>query len=376
VSALGDAAPAPELLAAAESAGLRYATAGLPGIERRRAGKAFRYLDARGRAVREPATLERIRKLAIPPAWTRVWIAPRPDLHLQATGYDARGRKQYRYHAEWRAARDATKFERLPQFARALPAIRRRVRADLRLPGMPRPKVLAAVVRLLETTCIRVGNEEYARDNDSFGLTTLRDRHVRPERGGVRLRFRGKSGVQHESEVTDTRLARIIRACQELPGEDLFQYLDDDGMVRDVRSEDVNAYIREISRGEFTAKDFRTWLGTVEALHVLVQQAPDPEEADAEGKAGRRRSIVAAIDEVAERLGNTRAVCRKFYIHPLLLEARLNGVLGARLRRIKPRSTRGLRAEERQLVALLADLTRHPPSVEEGLRLTLAQARP
>jgi DNA topoisomerase-1 len=310
-----------ELVAAAKSAGLRYAGGHLAGIERRRAGAGFRYVDPAGRAVRDRATLERIRALAIPPAWTRVWIAPRPDLHLQATGFDARGRKQYRYHARWREVRDSTKFDRLPDFARVLPALRRRVRADLRRPGLPREKVLAAVVRLLETTRIRVGNEEYRRDNKSFGLTTLQDRHASAARGGVHLRFRGKSGVLHESDVTDARVARIVRRCQELPGEDLFQFLDDRGEVHDLRSEDVNDYLRAATSGDFTAKDFRTWMGTVEGLQALIRQAPDPEESEGEGITGRQRSIVAAIDEVAEHLGNTRAVCRKYYVHPLLIEA-------------------------------------------------------
>ena len=279
--------------AAAAAAGLRYVTDARPGITRKRAGRAFSYRDPQGRPIRDRRALARLRALAIPPAWTDVWICPDPRGHLQATGRDARGRKQYRYHREWRAIRDAHKFDRILIFARALPQIRARVDADLRRRGLPRERVLATVVRLLETTLIRVGNAEYARDNRSFGLTTLRRRHVEVDGSTIAFEFRGKSGKLHKVTTRDRRLARIVLACHELPGQELFQYLDEQGVRRDVDSADVNAYLQEISGEPFTAKDFRTWAGTVLASLALSEfEAFDSE-------AAAKRNITRAIEQVA-----------------------------------------------------------------------------
>jgi len=301
----------------AKAAGLRYVSAAGPGIARQRAGTGFRYLRPDGRAVRDAETLARIRKLAIPPAWEDVWICMRDDGHLQATGRDARARKQYRYHARWREVRDETKYGRMLAFAKALPRIRRRVTQDLALPGLPRDKVLAAVVRLLETTRIRVGNEEYARDNDSFGLTTLRTRQVRVSGSTMSFRFRGKSGVHHSVAHSDRKLATIVRRMRDLPGYELFQYVDEGGETRAVDAADVNDYLQAVAGDEFTSKDFRTWAGTVlaaEALHAL--EAPP-------GK----QKVVQAIETVARQLGNTKAVCRKCYIHPAVIDSYLDGTL-------------------------------------------------
>ena len=305
----------------ARAAGLRYVSDESPGISRRRSGRAFRYLHPDGRAVRDRDTLARIRALAVPPAWTEVWICARDDGHVQATGRDARRRKQYRYHRRWHEVRDETKYGRMIAFAEALARIRRRVARDLSLPGLPRAKVLATVVRLLETTRIRVGNEEYARENDSFGLTTLRGRQVRVRGSKLNFRFRGKSGVQHDIELSDPRLAAIVRHMQDLPGEELFQYVDDHGETRGIESADVNGYLRDIAGEDFTSKDFRTWGGTVLAARAL--RALPPCESAAQGK----RNVAQAIETVARELGNTRAVCRKCYIHPAILESYLEGSL-------------------------------------------------
>ncbi|HYD56202.1 MAG TPA: DNA topoisomerase IB [Burkholderiales bacterium] len=305
----------------ARDAGLRYVTDAQRGIARRRSGRAFRYVAADGSAVRDAGTLARIRSLAIPPAWRAVWICASADGHIQATGRDARGRKQYRYHRRWREARDETKYDRVGAFVKALPRIRRRVRADLARPGLPREKILAAIVRLLETTFMRVGNEAYARENDSFGLTTLRERQVRISGDRLRFQFRGKSGVQHRIEVSDPSLARIVRRMQDLPGEELFQYVDEDGKQRLVESTDVNAYIRAAAGSDFTSKDFRTWAGTVLALRALIVGAPSENAAQA------KRNIVEAVDRVSKQLGNTTAVCRKCYIHPAVLESYESGRL-------------------------------------------------
>lgn len=267
-----------------------------------------------GSRVGDPHTLARIRALVIPPAWRRVWICERPDGHIQASGWDARGRKQYRYHAEWRRVRDESKYERLAAFGRRLPSIRRRIAADLARDGMPREKVVATLIRLLEATLMRVGNEEYARTNGSYGLTTLRDRHVTVSGADVRFRFRGKSGVMHEVSVADRRVARIVRRCQELPGQVLFSWMDADGVVRDVGSSDVNEYLRAVVGAEFSAKDFRTWAGTVLAARALAVPVPASPRA-------RRAAVVAAVKAVAARLGNTAAVCRRCYVHPAVLEA-------------------------------------------------------
>ncbi len=302
-------------MADARSAGLRWVTDSTPGIRRFRCGTGFRYVRADGRPLGDRHTLARIRALAIPPAWIRVWICERADGHIQATGYDARQRKQYRYHAEWRQARDENKYDRLKDFAQRLPVLRARVGRDLKRAELDRQKVLATIVRLLETTSVRVGNQEYTRTNGSFGLTTLRDRHCTMRPGGFRLRFRGKGGRVHEVDVADRRLARIVRSCQELPGQELFQYLDADGTVRGVTSEDVNAYLREVTGGDFTAKDFRTWAGTILAARYLSTRPAPPDRTDA------RRAIVETVAAVARQLRNTPAVCRRCYIHPIVLEA-------------------------------------------------------
>ena len=302
----------------AESAGLHYVADDRPGITRRRAGKGWSYRTPSGALVRDPKTLARIKALAIPPAWTEVWISSDPRGHIQATGRDARGRKQYRYHADFRSLRDEVKFRHLLRFARALPKIRAAVDADLGRRGLPREKVLATVVRLLEMTFIRVGNDDYARQNESFGLTTLRQRHVSVEGSELRFRFKGKSGKEWNVGVRDRRLARIVRRCQELPGQELFQYLDDDGTLRDVASADVNAYLREITGEDVTAKDFRTWAGTVLAAMAL-------REFDAFDSAAKaKKNLRAAIERVAARLGNTPTICRKCYVHPEIVDAYLD----------------------------------------------------
>jgi DNA topoisomerase-1 len=318
-----DARPDPR--ATAREAGLRYASDARPGITRRRAGRGFSYRGADGSLIRDREVLGRIRSLAIPPAWSDVWICPWPNGHIQATGRDARGRKQHRYHPRWHERRDDSKFARMIAFAEALPGIRQRTEEHLALRGLPREKVLAACVRLLELTLIRVGNDEYARLNRSFGLTTLRDRHARIEGSAVRFRFRGKSGKEHEVGLRDRRLARVVRRCQELPGQELFQYVDDDGAVRDVASDDVNAYLREISGGDFTAKDFRTWAGTVLAYRALKALQPATDER------GARKNVVEAIRQIAGRLGNTAAVCRRSYVHPAVLDAYFEGTIAGAL---------------------------------------------
>jgi DNA topoisomerase-1 len=323
----GPAANAPaEPAEAAREAGLRYVHDDGPGIRRRRCGKGFRYTGPGGEAVRDPEVLRRIASLAIPPAWAGVWVCPSARGHLQATGFDARGRKQYRYHPRWRAARDAAKYDRTIAFGRALPRIRARVTADLAQTGLSKERVLATVVRLLETTLIRVGNEEYARENKSFGLTTLRNRHVKVEGGTIRFSFRGKSGVRHDVRVSDRRLARIVARCQDLPGQELFQYQDEEGRLHPVGSAEVNAYLHEIAGEEFTAKDFRTWAGTVLAARALEEFATFDSEAQA------RKNVVAAVESVAKRLGNTTAVCRRCYVHPAVLHAYIDGSLLQTLR--------------------------------------------
>ena len=310
-----------DLRAAAEEAGLVYVDDSRPGLTRKRSGTGFRYLDAKGAPIRDPKVLARIRSLAVPPAYTDVWICPRSNGHIQATGRDAKGRKQYRYHPDFRQAREANKFSRIMAFANALPDIRRRVDADMKRPGLSREKVLATVVHLLETTLIRVGNDDYARTNKSYGLTTLRDPHVRIEGAALSFRFKGKSGKTWDVSLKDRRVARIVKACQDLPGQELFQYLDADGTQRDVTSSDVNAYLREITGEDFTAKDFRTWAGTVLAALALREF----ESFDSE--AGAKRNLRAAIESVASRLGNTPTICRKCYIHPQVLDCYLEGGL-------------------------------------------------
>jgi DNA topoisomerase I len=298
--------------AVARDAGLRYVDDRIPGIRRVRRGRSFAYVHADGRPVRDEAELQRIRALAIPPAYRDVWISPLANGHMQATGRDARGRKQYRYHKRWRDVRDEAKYQRLVAFGRALPKIRAAVAADLGAAGLTRKKVLAAVVALLDATGVRVGNEEYARANGSFGLTTLRTRHVQLKGSEVRLSFRGKTGRRQLIKLDDARLARIIKRCRDLPGEELFTYFDDDGVVASVSSDDVNAYIRDVAGDDFSAKDFRTWIGTVECIAALGETA--------EHAAQAKGNVTAALERVAARLGNTPAVCRKAYVHPAVIE--------------------------------------------------------
>src|SRR5258706_2580698 len=305
----------------ARAAGLRHVTDTQPGIRRRAGGTGFRYADAQGRAVRDAETLARIRSLAIPPAWTDVWICAEERGHLQASGRDARGRKQHRYHPRWREVRDETKSDRMTAFAAALATIRRRTKLDLARSGLPREKVLAAVVQLLEKTLIRVGNEEYARANGSFGLTTLHNRHVNVRGARLTFRFRGKSGRDHDVGLEDPRLAAVVRRCRDLPGQELFGYVDEAGEIHPIGSADVNDYLREVTGQDFTAKDFRTWAGTVLALRALQQHQKF--DSVAEGK----RNVAAAIESVAQTLGNTKAVCRKSYVHPALVDAYLDGDL-------------------------------------------------
>jgi len=302
----------------AEEAGLRYVGDDRPGYSRKANGNDFEYFDTEGKRIRGEQRLLRIKRLAIPPAWTHVWICPLSNGHLQASGRDARRRKQYRYHERWREIRDENKFARLADFAKALPKIRRRIARDMRLPGLPREKVLATVVRLLERTFIRVGNEEYARENKSFGLTTIKNRHVKVKGAHLRFRFRGKSGRRHEVDVTDRRIAKIVSKCQDLPGQDLFQYVEQDGQVRDVTSQNVNDYLREITGADFTAKDFRTWAGTLLAAMALNMQ--EKFETNKQAKA----NVKTAICAVAELLGNTPAICRKCYVHPGIVETYLS----------------------------------------------------
>src|SRR5438128_645846 len=307
-----------EAMDAAEEAGLLYVSDDRPGYTRKAKGEDFDWLDADGKLICDEQRLLRLKRLAIPPAWTEVWVSPLANGHIQATGRDARGRKQYVYHDRWREVRDENKYDRIVSFGKALPKIRRRVAQDLKLRGLPRKKVLATVVQFLERTFIRIGNEEYARENKSFGLTTMKDRHVEVKGSKLRFRFRGKSGREHEVGVTDSRIAKIISKLQDLPGQDLFQYVDDDGEVRDVSSQDVNEYLREISGEDFSAKDFRTWAGTV--LTGLALAAQEKFETKKQAKA----NIKTAISAVAKILGNTPAICRKCYVHPAVLETYLD----------------------------------------------------
>ena len=310
----------------AEEAGLRYVSDASSGIRRRRAGRGFTYIGVDGTRISDDRQLERIRALAIPPAWTDVWISPTRRGHIQATGRDARKRKQYRYHPRWHAVRDEVKYGRMVAFAAALPGIRERTDADLRRQGLPREKVLATVIRLLEKTMIRVGNDEYARENESYGLTTMEDEHAQVSNRRVVFRYRGKSGKEHETTLEDPRLARIVGRCQELPGQRLLQYEDEDGSTREVDSTDVNAYLQEISGEPFTAKDFRTWAGTV--LACMALQEFEAFDSDTQAK----QNVVDAVKRVAERLGNTPAVCRSSYIHPVILDSYLDGSMLESLR--------------------------------------------
>jgi DNA topoisomerase I len=331
----------------AQAVGLRYVSDDRPGITRQRSGTGFSYRATNGETIRDRAEIARINAIAIPPAWTQVWICPNPRGHILATGRDARKRKQYRYHPEWRALRDATKFDRMAAFSGALPAIRRRLSDDLGLRGMPREKVLAAVVSIIDTTLIRVGNEEYARQNGSFGATTLRDEHAHFGRGELTLSFRGKSGKEHQVAISDRRVTRVVRRSQELPGEQLFEYLDELGEPRAIDSGDVNDYLREIAGEEITVKDFRTWGGSV-LCHQLLLDAGRPEN-QTEAKA----MLVASIKLVASRLGNTPAVCRASYVHPAIIDSYLAGELDAEEIESDD-DEHGLRADEHQLQSFLA----------------------
>jgi DNA topoisomerase-1 len=329
-----------EPAAAAESAGLVYAHDHRPGISRRKAGAGFVYVGPEGDRIRDEKTLQRIRRLAVPPAWTDVWIAATPRGHLQATGRDAKGRKQYRYHSRFRETMESTKYEHMIEFADGLPLIRRTVKEHLAMRGLPREKVLATVVHLLETTLIRVGNDSYAKENDSYGLTTLRNRHVSVDGSELKFHFKGKSGRTWKLQLKHRRVASVVRACQELPGQELFQYVDETGELRDVTSSDVNAYLKEVTGRDITAKDFRTWYGTVLAALALQEfQSFDT-------KAAQKKAVKAAIERVATRLGNTPTICRKCYIHPEVLRAHAEGQL---LLEVKDHAEEELRSELSEL---------------------------
>jgi DNA topoisomerase I len=334
---------------AAESAGLSYVSDDEKGLRRERAGDAFRYFKANGDRVCDEGTLERIRKLAIPPAWTDVWICTKANGHLQATGRDARGRKQYRYHPQFREARESTKYEHMLEFARALPAIRAKLAEHMALRELPREKVLATVVHLLETTLIRVGNDDYAKENKSYGLTTLRNPHVSVEGSELRFNFKGKSGKSWRLQVKDRRVAKIVRACQDLPGQKLFEYVDENGEPKEVTSSDVNAYLKEITGREVTAKDFRTWAGTVLAALALREF----ERADSQTTT--KKNLRAAIEQVAKRLGNTPTICRKCYVHPEVLAAYIEGGLELKIREAAagPENATALKPEEKAVLAML-----------------------
>jgi DNA topoisomerase-1 len=344
-------APAPT--ASARRAGLRYVADATTGIRRVKAGNGFRYVRGRGDRVRDKSTLGRIRSLVIPPAWTDVWICPNPQGHVQATGRDARGRKQYRYHPRWREVRDESKYERLLAFSKCLPAIRRRVSRDLRRKSLERERVLATVIRLMDVAFIRVGNPEYARDNHSYGLTTMKDQHATVNGGTIRLHFRGKSGKAHDIAISDPRLARTVRRCRDIPGQELFQYYDDEGARHPITSGDVNDYLREIAGEEFSSRDFRTWAGTVMAFELLSQCRARKTERDCRGV------VAGVIEQVASKLGNTVAVCRKSYVHPAVIESYVDGSLSGGNRKEAPairevkRPRAGLAAIERETARFL-----------------------
>ncbi|MBA2585288.1 MAG: DNA topoisomerase IB [Chthoniobacterales bacterium] len=338
---------------AAAEAGLRYVSDDQPGYTRRARGKDFAYLDTEGKEIKDEQRLLRIRRLAIPPAYRDVWICPTANGHIQATGRDDRGRKQYRYHERWREARDESKYERMVLFGAALPKIRKRIKSDMGLTGLQRNKVLATVVALLERTFIRVGNEEYAKENKSFGLTTMRNRHVEVEGSTLQFNFRGKSGVKHAVPVTDRRIAKIVSKLQDLPGQELFQYVDGEGEIRNVTSQDVNDYLQEITGEEFTAKDFRTWAGTVMAAIALNAVGAF------ENKTQAKKNVRDAITAVAKMLGNTPAVCRKCYVHPAILESYLSGAsiegLKQKTEETLAENLDDLRGEEAAVIAFLRD---------------------
>jgi len=364
--------PLADPMTAAKAAGLRYVADVGPCIRRIKSGKHFRYVGQDGKPIRDEDELRRIRALGIPPAWKNVWICPIANGHIQATGRDVKGRKQYRYHTRWREVRDETKFNKMLEFGAALPGIRERTDRDLALPGLPREKVLAAVVRLLEGTLIRVGNEEYARQNGSFGLTTMRVRHVNIEGSTVRFHFRGKSGKEHNVDIRDRRLARIVKRCQDIPGHELFQYIDESGQRHAIGSADVNDYLRTISGHDFTAKDFRTWAGTV--LASLALQEIEAFDSQTQAK----KNVVQAIRSGAERLGNTPAICRKCYVHPGILEAYMDGsmpeALKAKAEEAVSESSHSLRPEEAAVLSFLQQRLTQEVSRTEKLEETLAKS--
>ncbi|MBA2453694.1 MAG: DNA topoisomerase IB [Chloroflexia bacterium] len=342
---------------AAKASGLRYVTDASAGIGRKRAGTGFSYTGLDCKPIKDKDELARIKALAIPPAWTDVWICPSPRGHIQATGRDDKGRKQYKYHPKWRETRDETKYEKMIEFGLALPAIRERTSHDLSKRGMPREKVLAAIVQLLDMTLIRVGNSEYAKTNDSFGLTTMRKRHVDVKGSEIRFQFQGKSGRGHDIDIQDRRLATIVKRSLDMPGYELFKYVDENGDQQDIESSHVNEYLREISGQDFTAKDFRTWAGTLLAAQALQEF----EEFDSEAAA--KKNIVQAIETVAKRLGNTPAICRKCYVHPVVLSTYMEGELVENLRE----------AVEQELAESLGDLEPEEAAVLALLRTRLAQ---
>src|SRR5262245_42316149 len=341
-----------EPVASAAMAGLRYVSDAQPGIGRKRGARGVSYVGPDGKVVRRAADMKRIHALAVPPAWTDVWICPDPRGHIQATGRDAKRRKQYRYHRDWRATRDETKFDRMPAFAAALTILRRRTSADLSRPGLPRNKVIATIVQLLEKSLIRIGNEEYAKQNGSFGLTTLRDKHVRVTGGTLRFEFRGKSRVRHSVDVNDRRLAQIVKQCRDLPGHELFQYVDAHGTVQSIGSGDINQYLRDVTGEDFTAKDFRTWSATVLAVTAL-------RELPAAATKGRsEKNVVMAIEAVAHLLGNTRTVCRKSYVHPGVIDSYMDGTMRKVLERVSPsRRVSGLRPDEVAVLRILKSVS-------------------
>jgi DNA topoisomerase-1 len=304
----------------AKSAGLVYSSDIIPGIIRKKSGKSFSYYQNNKR-ITEIKTLERIRKLVIPPAWTNVWINPHPNGHLQATGRDARGRKQYKYHTNWRQVRDENKYEKLISFAESLPEIRKKTQEHLKLPGLPKEKVSAIIIRLLELTCIRIGNEEYARENQSFGLTTMRDKHVEISGNKVRFNFRGKSGKEHSVLLNDKRLSQLVKKCRDLPGQELFQYIDDENNRQSIGSGDVNEYLKNISGKDITAKDFRTWIGTLLSFSLLCECE------DCDSDTAIKKNVNDVVKQVAQTLGNTPSICRKCYIHPVIIELYSLGLL-------------------------------------------------
>jgi DNA topoisomerase I len=357
----------------AAEAGLRYVRSGGPCIQRLKHGKSFRYIGPDGKPLHDPAQLERIRNLVIPPAWTNLWICPSPNGHLQAVGRDAKGRKQYRYHARYRAVRDEAKFSRMIAFSAALALIRRGVERDLKRNGLPREKVLAVVVRLLETAWVRIGNDEYAKENESFGLTTMRNRHVHIEGAKLMFQFRGKSGQNHTIELTDRRLASIVKQCRDLPGYNLFEYVDESGNVCRIDSADVNHYIRELAGQDFTAKDFRTWAGTLLAARELHAAGP------AETQTAGNKVVIEAVRQVSKKLGNRPATCRKYYIHPAILDAYADGSLFEKMRQGVAQDEAlegtGLRPEEYAAVAIIAKYQERGPSNPEAGVKSKPQAR-